>query len=140
MSASETDCKVKKGFTLVELLVVIAIIAILAVIAFTIFSGAQSKARDSKRVQDIIAMANAMEVNYKQGQGYTTVISSTWFTDLVTPSNPFPNGANYATSYNLTSSTFTFCARLENSVGNAEATTGPTTTSTGPYFCRRNQQ
>src|SRR3989344_4328924 len=88
------------GFTLVELLVVIAIIAILTVVAFTIFSGAQSKARDSKRVQDVIAMANAMEVNYKSGTGYTTVINSAWFTDLVLPSNTLPGGANYYTSYN----------------------------------------
>lgn len=130
----------KSGFTLVELLVVIAIIAVLTVVGFTIFSGVQSKARDSKRVQDIIAMANAMEVNYRTGTGYTTALSTAWFNDLVIPSNIGPGGTPYATAYNLSTTTFTFCAQLENSTGNALNTTGPTSTSTGIYFCRRNLQ
>ena len=130
----------KSGFTLLELLVVIAIIAILTVIGFTVFSGVQSKARDTKRKADIIAMANAMEVNYKQGSAYTTPLSSTWFTDLIIPTNPGPSGETYNTTHNLSSASFTFCALLENSTGNAIDTTGPTTTFTGSYFCRRNQQ
>lgn len=53
----------KKGFTLVELLVVISIIAILSVIGVVIFTGVQKSARDVKRRGDIDAIAKAMEVN-----------------------------------------------------------------------------
>lgn len=52
-----------RGFTLVELLVVVAIIAILSVIGLTIFTSAQSNARDARRKSDVDAIANALETN-----------------------------------------------------------------------------
>ena len=51
----------KKGFTLVELLVVVAIIAILSVIGITVFSGVQKNARDARRRADVDAIATAIE-------------------------------------------------------------------------------
>lgn len=59
-----------KGFTLVELLVVISIIAILSVIGITVFSGVQKNARDAKRISDIKAIANALEQYHLQYGGY----------------------------------------------------------------------
>jgi type IV pilus assembly protein PilA len=53
----------QKGFTLVELLVVITIIAILSVIGVTIFSGVQKNARDTRRKADIDSIAKALEAN-----------------------------------------------------------------------------
>lgn len=56
--------KIKKsslGFTLIELLVVITILAILAVVGFVSFSGIQANARDSRRREDIDAIAKALE-------------------------------------------------------------------------------
>lgn len=53
-----------KGFTLVELMVVITIIAILSVIGVTVFSGVQKNARDTVRRGDINALATALELNY----------------------------------------------------------------------------
>lgn len=60
--------KTEKGFTLVELLVVISIIAILSVIGLTIFSGVQKSARDAKRKGDLHAIALALE-QYKAQNG-----------------------------------------------------------------------
>lgn len=61
-----------KGFTLVELLVVVAIIAILSVIGLTIFTNAQSNARDARRRVDIDAISKALETN----KGVATVVYS----------------------------------------------------------------
>ncbi len=130
-----------KGFTLVELLVVIVILAILGIIAITIFSGTQAKARDAKRKEDIGSMASAMEANYKAGTGYSTAVSATWFADQSIPANPAPGGASYSTGTIATSS-WAFCSNLENSTGNAtdNVGTGLGTTTSGSWFCRKNAQ
>ncbi len=57
----------QKGFTLIELMVVITIIAILSMIGVTAFSGVQKNARDAKRRGDIDAIATAFEINYSGG-------------------------------------------------------------------------
>ena len=55
-----------KGFTIVELLIVIVIIGILATIGFVAFSGAQNKANKSK------AEATIGQVKAKLGEYYAT--------------------------------------------------------------------
>lgn len=136
-----------KGFTLIELMVVIAIIAILSVVGIALFTSTQGKARDTKRIQDITAMSKAMEVNYVVGTGYQTVVSSTWFSDQQVPTNPGPNGADYtflgpAGTGAITAAGYTFCATLENSTGNATDATGAGlgTTTGGGFFCKKNSQ
>jgi prepilin-type N-terminal cleavage/methylation domain-containing protein len=52
----------KKGFTLVELLVTISIIAILASLAIVSFTGAQKQARDTRRKSDLKQFQTALEV------------------------------------------------------------------------------
>lgn len=52
------------GFTLVELLVVIAIIAVLSVTAYVALGGQTGKARNSRRMQDVGAIQNALEVYF----------------------------------------------------------------------------
>ena len=59
-----------KGFTLVELLVVITIIAILSVTAFVTLGGETVKARDSKRKQDLSLIQNALEIVFINETGY----------------------------------------------------------------------
>lgn len=57
-----------KGFTLVELMVVIAIIAILAIVGITIFTGTQRTARDARRRSDVEAIAKAVEQHFNNTQ------------------------------------------------------------------------
>lgn len=66
-----------KGFTLVELMVVIAIIAILSTIGFGVYGTVQKAGRDAKRKADIDAIASALEVN-KTPTGYQAIVP-TWF-------------------------------------------------------------
>ena len=49
-----------KGFTLIELIMVIAIISILASTTFVSFDNAQKKARDVRRVKNVFAIINAI--------------------------------------------------------------------------------
>ncbi|GEM_PF-1751413 len=74
-----------KGFTLVELLVVMSIIAILSVIGFVIFSGVQKNARDVVRRQEIDAIAKAMEINYDNATLKYTVLNANSFVNGVVP-------------------------------------------------------
>jgi type IV pilus assembly protein PilA len=50
--------KTQKGFTLIELMVVMAIIAILATAGLNAYTGYLRKARDATRMEDIRALDN----------------------------------------------------------------------------------
>lgn len=109
-----------KGFTLVELLVVISIIAILSVVGITIFSGTQKTARDARRRADVDAISKAIETRYNSTQnqyctanaGTYCAPAATWFAGGSIPKDPQTNAdysgqpANGATTYNV-------CATLE---------------------------
>jgi len=66
--------KKQKGFTLVELLIVIIIIGILATLVIVTFTGVQAKARDSKRQTSIEAVDSHLEAFYAENGYYPTVI------------------------------------------------------------------
>ena len=70
----------KKGFTLVELLVVIAVIGILSLIIFASLGGAKAKARDSRRQTDILQIELALEANYLDVQKYPQYTPIEWET------------------------------------------------------------
>lgn len=64
--------KKQKGFTLVELLIVIIIIGILATLVIITFTGVQAKARDSKRQTDITAIDATVSAFFAQYGFYPT--------------------------------------------------------------------
>ena len=55
-----------KGFTIVELLIVIVVIGILATLVIVTFTGIQQKARNSQRQTDINAVDSHVEAFYAQ--------------------------------------------------------------------------
>ena len=63
----------KKGFTLVELLVVIAIIAILSTLSVVALNSARAKSRDARRQSDIKQIRTALDMYYdSNNQQYPT--------------------------------------------------------------------
>lgn len=65
--------KKEKGFTIVELLIVIVVIGILAALVITTFSGIQRRARDSERTTDINAIHGQVEAYYATNGYYPTL-------------------------------------------------------------------
>lgn len=65
--------KNKKGFTIVELLIVIVVIGILATLVIVTFTGIQQKGRNSQRQTDINAVDSHVEAFYAQYGFYPTL-------------------------------------------------------------------
>lgn len=63
----------ERGFTIVELLIVIVVIAILATLVITAYNGVQQRARDSKRVSDVRAIQTAAEAYQSEKGIYPTL-------------------------------------------------------------------
>lgn len=57
----------QKGFTIIELLIVIVVIGILAALVITTFAGIQERARNTERETDIKAIHSQLESYYAQG-------------------------------------------------------------------------
>lgn len=89
-----------KGFTIVELLIVIVVIGILALLVITTYSGIQAKARNSKRQTDVQSVQTQLEAFFSQNGYYPSLAhmnDSSWLTTnmksldqqaLADPSNP----------------------------------------------------
>lgn len=111
----------RKGFTLVELLVVVAIIGLLSTLAVVALGNARQKARDARRVSDIKQIQTGLELYFSDnnsypivaaatvlgstgqtlssGAGFSTTASGTTYMARV-PGNPSPGGTDYSYTSN----------------------------------------
>lgn len=121
-----------KGFTLVELLVVISIIAVLSIIGLTVFTGVQKSARDAKRRADVDAISKAIEIHYSTSTGYPTALDCTWFSSGGCSKDP-QTGLDYTISP-FTTTAYTVKAKLEGLSGNCK------TTADNDSYCVSQQQ
>jgi len=58
--ANNSHPHLQRGFTIVELLIVIVVIAILAAITIVAYNGVQARARDSRRANDLASIKTAV--------------------------------------------------------------------------------
>ncbi len=140
----------KRGFTLFELLVSISIIAILTAIATMSFSGAQKKARDSRRVSDMNSLQKAAEQYYAfSSYVYPTTASSWTATNGQMVLEVFPKdpkldslGVGWTAYFpTLAAGSYCICAALENNTGNSTNNTcSAFVVGTGAFYCVKNQQ
>lgn len=137
----------QRGFTLLELLVVISIIGILITIGAAAFSTAQQRGRDGRRRADMKALQSGFEQYYAENTSYETC--STMAVDPYLPAglptDPKNTGSNvYNTSTGCSTTNYCVCAVLESSgAGNADAPTGAScnfASGGGDYYCVSNLQ
>ena len=68
----------RKGFTIVELLIVIVVIAILAAITIVAYNGIQQRGRDVQRKSDIATIQKALEMYHIDNGGYPNCAGGTY--------------------------------------------------------------
>jgi type IV pilus assembly protein PilA len=90
----------EKGFTLIELMIVIAIIGILAAIAIPQFSAYRKRAFNAAAESDVRNMATAEEAYYVDWQTYTSTQSL--LTGYVQSASVQPTVGGDTNSYTLT--------------------------------------
>jgi len=100
----------QKGFTLIEIMVVILIIGLLATVIIMRLNYAKERARDTQRMADLTIVASALDMYYgdNQSTGYPNVSTATLInTTLITPNrylernitNPYPTANFNANQY-----------------------------------------
>lgn len=68
--------KTMRGFTIVEIIVVITAVAILAAISTATYSNLQVQSRDSEREADVLSMKAGLETYYERNGEYPARITS----------------------------------------------------------------
>lgn len=104
-----------KGFSLIELLVVVTILAILAAVGMAVFRGSITSSRDTKKKADIDAIAKTLESQYDAEKGvYPEELLDSFFTAGKKPEKP--EGGDYEVSWNSSTdhSGFKVCVILNN--------------------------
>jgi prepilin-type N-terminal cleavage/methylation domain-containing protein len=110
----------KRGFTLVELLVVISIIGVLSSTVFASLGSTRTKARDARRMSDIKNIQTALEL-YKDTFGeYPRAVPSGSYTEKYARSTQSSgNGTNNFAWYNVRQSLLPYISLPLDSVNNS---------------------
>jgi prepilin-type N-terminal cleavage/methylation domain-containing protein len=88
--------KNSKGFTIVELLIVIVVIGILAALVIVQFTNVQARARDAERKSDIRALQSKVAEYYALNGNYPTALSG--ITNLPADACKAPGGSGTCAS------------------------------------------
>lgn len=104
----------KKGFSLIELLVVISIIATLMAIMLPNFMGSRDRAVDSKNKQDMNSIKNALRLFYNDTQNYPMTMTQSQLGTTLTTFMPSINSIGFTFTYVQTDNGdgFQICSRM----------------------------
>lgn len=95
LSKTQPQSSLRRGFTIVELLIVIIVIAILAAIVIVAYNGIQTKAQQSKIQSDVRSIVNALRIARESKQMVSGQITGSYSTGSGCWSKP--DGTNLAT-------------------------------------------
>lgn len=94
----------RKGFTLIELMVIIVVVGILATIVSVGLAVYQKQARDTQRQTDVTAIAEALEAYYEQNGEYPSCATMTSTPDTIASQLKLDTAALQAPSSNADNS------------------------------------
>lgn len=134
----------RKGFTLIELMVVVAIIGILAAIGLAMFNGAQAKARNAAAKADVKAYQAAIEQTYNSQTGVYTAPTGSSFASGSVPTGVDSSQTNMnagGTVYCVASTLLNTTADTNHGANCTGCTLGAIQTGTpNTRYCVRNLQ
>jgi prepilin-type N-terminal cleavage/methylation domain-containing protein len=133
--------KNKKGFTLIELMVVIAIIAILATVVLVALQGARDAAEDSKRQSAVTQVRSIAEIHYATNNQVYTGFNTSQNADWVHISTEMPAIVASVTDeaycvYMALTGDDAFCLSNTEGPGKYPASEITCGTGTNSYICR----
>jgi len=103
-----------KGFTLVELIVVLAMIGFLASITLTGLNSSRERSRDTIRAGDLKSLSQAAEVYFSEEFVFPDSLSelAKYYSDNVLPTDPSPD-RSYVYQKEMNSNHYCFGAMME---------------------------
>jgi prepilin-type N-terminal cleavage/methylation domain-containing protein len=99
--ATQTSSAAARGFTIVELLIVIVVIAILAAISVVAYNGIQNRANDSAIQNDLKAVAKKLELYRAEAGVYPFGNTQLATLDLRVSKSSYGNGFGSSQQHNL---------------------------------------
>ena len=111
----------KKGFTLIEILIVISVIGILASIVLVNLGGFRSRGRDARRISDLRTIQNALELYYANSGNYPIGTEDNLYDEVEAlpgivklPRNPKTGNPKYSYGADANGLSYVLGATLEN--------------------------
>ncbi len=112
-----------KGFTLIEILIVVAIIAILASIVLVGIGPTQQLGRDARRVSDLHSIQTGLELYYAKSGSYPADLATLSTSGVIganaIPTDPSAPHSSYGYSVSADGQSYLLWANLENANGSS---------------------
>lgn len=130
----------QRGFTLMELMIVIALVAILMAVGASSYFASIKTGRDTQRKGDVKQVQKALEEYYADTNEYPNNCSGLQPSYLPQGMPKDPLGSDYIGASLCTTTSYCICAQMDNT------TTGNSTNSScsfatgGGFFCIKNLQ